>query len=74
MGTTGTITGVSKFLKQMNPSIEIIGMLNQKMDLEYRIRRWKKGYEPKIKQEACIDYTIDVSEVDAQNFSIKTLN
>ena len=71
MGTTGTITGVSKFLKQMNPSIEIIGAQPKDGSRIPGIRRWKKGYEPKIKKNAHIDRTIDISEVDARNFSSK---
>ena len=46
MGTTGTITGVSKYLKQMNPSIEIIGAQPQDGSRIPGIRRWKEGYEP----------------------------
>ena len=71
MGTTGTITGVSKFLKQMNPSIEIIGAQPKDGSRIPGIRRWKEGYEPKIKKNAHIDRTIDISEVDARNFSSK---
>ena len=71
MGTTGTITGVSKFLKQMNPSIEIIGVQPKDGSRIPGIRRWKEGYEPKIKKNAYIDRTIDISEIDARNYSIK---
>ena len=52
MGTTGTITGVSKFLKQMNPSIEIIGAQPKDGSRIPGIRRWKEGYEPKIKKNS----------------------
>ena len=71
MGTTGTITGVSKFLKQKNPSIEIIGAQPKDGSRIPGIRRWKEGYEPKIKKNAHIDRTIDISEADARNFSSK---
>jgi len=71
MGTTGTITGVSKFLKQKNPSIEIIGAQPKDGSRIPGIRRWKEGYEPKIKKNAYIDRTIDISEADARNFSSK---
>ena len=71
MGTTGTITGVSKFLKQKNPSIEIIGAQPKDGSRIPGIRRWKEGYEPKIKENAHIDRTIDISEADARNFSSK---
>ena len=71
MGTTGTITGVSKFLKQMNPSIEIIGAQPKDGSRIPGIRRWKEGYEPKIKKNAHIDRTIDISEVDARDYSSK---
>ena len=71
MGTTGTITGVSKYLKQMNSSIKIIGAQPKDGSRIPGIRRWKKGYEPKIKQDALIDQTIDISEADAREFSMK---
>lgn len=71
MGTTGTITGVSKYLKQMNPSIEIIGAQPQDGSRIPGIRRWKEGYEPQIKRDAIIDRTIDISEADAKDFSMK---
>ena len=71
MGTTGTITGVSKFLKLKNPSIEIIGAQPKDGSRIPGIRRWKEGYEPKIKKNAHIDRTIDISEADARNFSSK---
>ncbi len=69
MGTTGTITGVSKYLKEMNSSIIIIGAQPTGDSKIPGIRRWKSGYEPEIKKEALIDYTLDVSRDDAEKFS-----
>jgi cysteine synthase B len=67
MGTMGTITGVSKFLKEMNPDIEIIGV---RPDIESwvipGISRWRPGYEPQVGREAIIDRMIDVSIKDSK--------
>ena len=69
MGTTGTITGVSLFLKEKNKSIKIIGAQPTEGSRIPGIRRWREGYEPSIKKNAKIDYTIDVSREEAEDFS-----
>ncbi|MBL1259531.1 MAG: cysteine synthase CysM [Thiotrichaceae bacterium] len=66
MGTTGTIMGTSRFLKEQNPDIQIIGV--QPMDGAQipGIRRWPKAYLPKIYDEQRVDRIIDVSQEAAE--------
>tara|TARA_B100001996_G_scaffold359962_1_gene325640 strand:+ start:360 stop:1229 length:870 start_codon:yes stop_codon:yes gene_type:complete len=66
MGTTGTITGVSMFLKSKNKNIKIIGAEPKEGSKIPGIRRWKKGYEPDIRKNAIIDEIIDISQNDAE--------
>ena len=66
MGTTGTITGVSMFLKSKNSDISIIGVQPEEGSRIPGIRRWKNGYEPAIKKHAVIDYTIDINQDTAE--------
>ena len=70
MGTTGTITGVSMFLKSKNKNIKIIGAQPKEGSKIPGIRRWKKGYEPDIKKNAIIDDVIDISQSDAEKTTI----
>ena len=60
MGTTGTITGVSRFLKEKNKDIQIIGVQPEKDSRIPGIRRWKPKYIPEIFQYAIVDNIIDV--------------
>lgn len=62
MGTTGTIMGVSAFLKKQNPAIQIIGL--QPMDGSQipGIRRWPVEYRPTIFDAAAVDRVIDISQ------------
>jgi len=62
MGTTGTIMGVSRFLKEQNPNIEIIGVQPDDKAQIPGIRRWPKEYLPKIFEADRVDRTIDVSQ------------
>ena len=55
MGTTGTITGVSMFLKSKNKDIRIIGVQPEDGSRIPGIRRWSEGYEPEIRKNAIID-------------------
>ncbi len=66
MGTTGTIMGTSRFLKEQNPDIQIVGV--QPMDGAQipGIRRWPKEYLPKIYDERRVDRIIDVSQEAAE--------
>ncbi len=67
MGTTGTITGVSRFLKERNDNIEIIGVQPTDGSRIPGIRRWKKEYTPKIFQNAIVDKIIDIDQQDAED-------
>ena len=67
MGTTGTITGVSRFLKKQNEKIQIIGVQPVEGSKIPGIRRWKPEYTPKIFKNAIVDKIIDISQDDAEN-------
>jgi cysteine synthase B len=67
MGTTGTITGVSKFLKKQNQKIQIIGVQPVEGSKIPGIRRWKTEYTPKIFKNAIVDEIIDINQDDAEN-------
>jgi cysteine synthase B len=67
MGTTGTITGVSRFLKKQNQNIQIIGVQPVEGSKIPGIRRWKPEYTPKIFKNAIVDKIIDISQDDAEN-------
>ncbi len=66
MGTTGTIMGVSRFLKEQNPAVNIIGLQPQDGSKIPGIRRWQKEYLPKIFQAERVDQIIDVNQIDAE--------
>ncbi|MDI9346988.1 MAG: pyridoxal-phosphate dependent enzyme [Methylacidiphilales bacterium] len=65
MGTTGTITGVSKYLKEKNKSIKIIGIQPTPGSTIPGIRTWSEGYIPKIYRHASVDCIEFVSSEDA---------
>ena len=69
MGTTGTITGVSMFLKSKNKDIRIIGVQPEDGSRIPGIRRWSEGYEPEIRKNAIIDDIIDINQLDAEKTS-----
>ncbi|OMH38128.1 cysteine synthase CysM [Motiliproteus sp. MSK22-1] len=62
MGTTGTIMGVSRFLKEQNPDIEIVGLQPDDDSSIPGIRRWPKEYLPSIFEETRVDRTIDMNQ------------
>jgi S-sulfo-L-cysteine synthase (O-acetyl-L-serine-dependent) len=66
MGTTGTITGVSKFLKEKNPAIRIIGAQPSEGSRIPGIRKWPQEYLPKIYEPNRVDELIYVSQQDAE--------
>ena len=66
MGTTGTIMGVSKYLKEQNPQVEIIGVQPEGKSQIPGIRRWPVEYLPKIFDARRVDQTIDVTQTDAE--------
>ena len=66
MGTTGTITGVSRFLKEQDTSIQIIGVQPTEGSRIPGIRRWKPEYVPEIFKDAIVDDIFDISQQDAE--------
>ena len=66
MGTTGTITGVSMYLKTKNPAIKIIGVQPEDGSKIPGIRRWSKEYVPAIRKNAIIDEIIDINQSYAE--------
>jgi cysteine synthase B len=66
MGTTGTIMGVSRFLKERNPAIEIIGAQPEEGSSIPGIRKWPPAYLPKIFDASRVDRTENVSQADAE--------
>ena len=71
MGTTGTITGVSLFLKEKSKDIKIIGVQPKDGARIPGIRRWKEGYLPPIFKNAIVDEIIDISQEDAEKTTIQ---
>lgn len=66
MGTTGTIMGVSEYLKSQSESVEIVGLQPQEGSSIPGIRRWPKEYLPSIFDESRVDRVIDVAQIDAE--------
>jgi len=69
MGTTGTIMGVSKFLKEKNPAIQIIGAQPDEGSQIPGIRKWPPAYLPKIFDASRVDRTENVSQADAEDYA-----
>jgi cysteine synthase B len=67
MGTTGTIMGVSRFLKEKRPEIEIVGLQPTEGSNIPGIRRWPAEYLPKFFDESRVDRIIDISQQDSEN-------
>lgn len=67
MGTTGTITGVSRFLKEKNPSVRIIGAQPSEGSRIPGIRKWPQAYMPAIYDASAVDETVLVSQEDAED-------
>ncbi|MHA3079217.1 cysteine synthase CysM [Acinetobacter sp. ANC 3791] len=66
MGTTGTIMGVSKYLKEQNPDIQIVGLQPEEGSSIAGIRRWPKEYLPTIFDPSRIDRIIDIPQIEAE--------
>lgn len=66
MGTTGTIMGVSRYLKEQNPDIQIIGLQPKEGAQIPGIRRWPEAYMPKIFDANRVDRVIDIDQVEAE--------
>ena len=66
MGTTGTIMGVSKYLKEQNPDIQIVGLQPSEGSSIAGIRRWPKEYLPTIFDASRVDRIIDIPQIEAE--------
>jgi cysteine synthase B len=66
MGTTGTITGVSRFLKEQNPVVRIVGAQPAEGSRIPGIRKWSEAYLPKIYQPQVVDELVLVTQSDAE--------
>ena len=66
MGTTGTITGVSRFLKERNPAVQIVGAQPEDGSSIPGIRKWPEAYRPRIFRHAIVDRIESVSQADAE--------
>ncbi len=69
MGTTGTITGVSRFLKEQNPSVRIVGAQPAEGSRIPGIRKWPEAYLPKIYDPSHVDELVLVSQADAEDMA-----
>ena len=67
MGTTGTIMGVSRYLKERNPDVRIIGLQPEDGASIPGIRRWPEAYLPKIYDAARVDQVLDIGQQEAED-------
>jgi cysteine synthase B len=70
MGTTGTIMGTSRYLKEQNPAVEIVGVTPSEGSAIPGIRRWPEAYLPTIFHAASVDRTIEIDQVDAERTTL----
>jgi cysteine synthase B len=66
MGTTGTIMGVSKFLKSKNQDIQIVGLQPSEGAAIPGIRRWPAAYMPSIYDASAVDQVLDITQSEAE--------
>ena len=69
MGTTGTIMGVSRFLKEQNPKVTIVGCQPTEGSQIPGIRKWPEAYLPRIYEAARVDRVESVSQADAEDMT-----
>ena len=69
MGTTGTITGVSRFLKEKNPAVRVVGAQPTEGSRIPGIRKWPEAYLPKIYDPSCVDELVLVRQSDAEDMA-----
>ena len=69
MGTTGTITGVSRFLKEKNPAVRIVGAQPSEGSRIPGIRKWPEAYLPAIYDASHVDELVLVSQADAEDMA-----
>ncbi|NLY56903.1 MAG: cysteine synthase CysM [Gammaproteobacteria bacterium] len=67
MGTTGTIMGVSRYLKEQNPEVQIIGLQPTEGAAIPGIRRWPQEYLPSIFEQQRVDRVVDMSQQEAED-------
>jgi cysteine synthase B len=70
MGTTGTIMGTSRYLKEQTPAVEIVGVTPSEGSAIPGIRRWPEAYLPTIFHAASVDRTIEIDQVDAERTTL----
>lgn len=70
MGTTGTIMGTSRYLKEQNPDIQIVGVTPAEGSAIPGIRRWPVEYLPSIYDAARVDQTLEVTQADAEQTTL----
>ncbi|MCL1479485.1 cysteine synthase CysM [Marinobacter sp. M3C] len=66
MGTTGTVMGVSRYLKERNPDVRIVGLQPSEGASIPGIRRWPEAYLPKIFDAKAVDQVMDIGQVEAE--------
>ena len=66
MGTTGTIMGVSRYLKEQNPEVQIVGLQPKDGSQIPGIRRWPEAYLPSIFDRDLVDCIVDIDQTDAE--------
>ncbi|WP_019672578.1 cysteine synthase CysM [Psychrobacter lutiphocae] len=71
MGTTGTISGTGKYLKEQNPAIQVIGLQPDDSSSIAGIRRWPEAYKPEIYDASVIDRVIDINQSTAEEYMRK---
>ena len=69
MGTTGTIMGVSRYLKEKNPAVQIIGVQPADGSSVPGIRKWPEAYLPKIFERPRIDHILEVTQADSEEMT-----
>jgi cysteine synthase B len=69
MGTTGTITGVGRYLKSRNPEVRIVGAQPSEGSRIPGIRKWPEAYMPKIFEPQWVDETVSVAQPDAEEMA-----
>lgn len=69
MGTTGTIMGTSRYLKEQNPNVQIVGCQPTEGARIPGIRRWPEAYLPKIYDPSRVDRIMDISETEATDMA-----
>ncbi|MEJ2643319.1 MAG: cysteine synthase CysM [Gammaproteobacteria bacterium] len=67
MGTTGTIMGTSRFLKEVNPRVQVVGVQPREGASIPGIRRWPEAYLPSIFEASRVDRVIDVGQQEAED-------